>query len=278
MVHVTLVPVAVLVLLVLVLVVGALVWTLASSRRPGVVLAVLLGLAVLIGIPVLLVGAWFVAYERVGVSHRDVLLVQEQAAMTADAAPTEAGESAEAKPQVPEWVDREPQRRQDGSVLRTVTGRRYATPQESVDDALRQAAYEARKYLEQAAPRPVRWEVPVSFVQDRLVQDQYVAQVDWEAEGVDSPPFAEPMYQAHLLIELTPEKRQTLSQMWQEDVLGQRIRWLAAGSAFVLVLLAALAGYLRLDEATRGYYSGRLKLAAVAVVGVAGVALLCAVA
>jgi hypothetical protein len=278
MMEVALVPTAGLVLLVLLLVlllvVGALLWALISARRSGV-LAVLVVLAVLIGIPVLMVGAWFVAYERVGVTQHAVLVAHESAsAIDAQAMSTEIGESAESKPQIPEWVDRKPQRSRDGSVMQTLTGRRYATPQQALDDALRQAAEEARNYLQQAAPRPVQWKVPLSFVQDRLVQDQFVSQVDWDAEGVDSPPFAEPMYQAHVLVELTPAKRDALLRMWREEVLGERIRWLAAGSAFVLVLLATLAGYLRLDEATRGYYSGRLKLVAVVVVGVAALVLL----
>lgn len=273
MVTVALFPLAALVLLALVLFVGALVWALLGARRPGA-LAVLVGLAVLIGIPVLFIGAWFAAYERIGVAQRAAMVAPEARAIEVQALPAQTAELADAEPLVPAWVGQEPQRRQDGSVVRTVTGRRYATPPESVDDALRQAAEEARQYLQQAAPRPVRWEVPVSYVQDHLVRDQFVTEVNWEAEGVDSPPFAEPMFQTHLLLELTPKQRDALLGMWQEDVLVERIRWLAAGSAFVLVLLATLAGYLRLDEATRGYYSGRLKLAAVAVVGVAGVALL----
>ncbi len=41
--------------------------------------------------------------------------------------------------------------------------------------------------------------------------------------------------------------------------------------AFVLVCLAALSGYIRADEATKGYYTNRLRMLAAAGVGAAGV-------
>ena len=45
----------------------------------------------------------------------------------------------------------------------------------------------------------------------------------------------------------------------------------AAPSAFVLVCLAAVSGYIRADEATKGYYTNRLRMLAAAGVGAAGV-------
>jgi len=56
-------------------------------------------------------------------------------------------------------------------------------------------------------------------------------------------------------------------------MVGERItraRTAALGLGLVTVLLGAVAGYVRLDEWTKGYYTGRLFLAAVAVVVAAG--------
>ena len=39
-------------------------------------------------------------------------------------------------------------------------------------------------------------------------------------------------------------------------------------------MLGAVAGYVRLDEWTKGYYTGRLRLAAVVLIGLAGAAFL----
>ena len=44
-----------------------------------------------------------------------------------------------------------------------------------------------------------------------------------------------------------------------------------ACSAFVLICLAAVSGYIRTDEATKGYYTNRLRMLAAAGVGAAGV-------
>jgi len=40
---------------------------------------------------------------------------------------------------------------------------------------------------------------------------------------------------------------------------------------FVLICLAAISGYIRTDEATKGYYTNRLRMLTAAGVGAAGV-------
>ncbi len=46
---------------------------------------------------------------------------------------------------------------------------------------------------------------------------------------------------------------------------------LGGGLALALVGLAVLSGYIKADEATKGYYTNRLRLAAAAGLGAAGV-------
>ncbi len=52
--------------------------------------------------------------------------------------------------------------------------------------------------------------------------------------------------------------------------------WLTGGVvALIFTLLGTVFGYLKIDTATRGYYSGWLKLAAVGIVGAVVVAAVC---
>ena len=48
---------------------------------------------------------------------------------------------------------------------------------------------------------------------------------------------------------------------------------LAGLLVFVLICLAAVSGYIRTDEATKGYYTNRLRMLAAAGVGAAGAAI-----
>ena len=54
--------------------------------------------------------------------------------------------------------------------------------------------------------------------------------------------------------------------------LTRRLGFLGSLLALVLIALSALSAYIRADEATKGYYTNRLRLAAAAGLGVAGVA------
>lgn len=82
-----------------------------------------------------------------------------------------------------------------------------------------------------------------------------------------------PMYQTHALLEFGPEfrkeledRRGVLKTCARERAIAFRLRGLALGFGAVLCLLAVTFGYLRLDAATRGYYTGRLQfLAATAI-------------
>jgi len=48
---------------------------------------------------------------------------------------------------------------------------------------------------------------------------------------------------------------------------------LGGGLAFLLTCLGVLSGYIRADEATKGYYTNRLRLLAAAGTGAAGMAI-----
>ena len=71
-------------------------------------------------------------------------------------------------------------------------------------------------------------------------------------------------------LKLTPDTWQMIAEDERNTHIKERMGILAAIIAGVTVLLGCVAGYVRLDEATKGYYSGRLRLAAVVVLILAG--------
>jgi hypothetical protein len=74
-------------------------------------------------------------------------------------------------------------------------------------------------------------------------------------------------------VELTPQYLSEVRQAARQEVVLGRLLLLARGLAGLVILLVVVAGYLRLEEATRGYYTGLLRLTAAAVVLLAGVGL-----
>lgn len=75
-----------------------------------------------------------------------------------------------------------------------------------------------------------------------------------------------PMHQSHALLEFGPSFREEVDRRWSRVVQGSRLLkvGLVAGGTFLL--LTTLFGYFRVDTATRGYYSGRLRVGTVAAI------------
>jgi len=74
-------------------------------------------------------------------------------------------------------------------------------------------------------------------------------------------------------LELTRAAWEELAATERDTLTMTRMGWLARPVAIFTVLLGSVAGYIRLDEYTKGYYTGRLRVLAVAVVAVATAAL-----
>jgi hypothetical protein len=71
-------------------------------------------------------------------------------------------------------------------------------------------------------------------------------------------------------VEVTPQGWDELAREQRVDRAASRMELAARGLGLLTVLLGAVAGYVRVDEWTKGYYSGRLFLAATALVAGAG--------
>jgi hypothetical protein len=98
-----------------------------------------------------------------------------------------------------------------------------------------------------------------------VVQPQGKAQ---PAPGVDGDAMV-----VRYRIELTPEYLREVKRVAREQLVQERHFLLARILGGVVVVLLVLVGYLRLEDMTRGYATQLLRLAAIGVVAVTGLAL-----
>jgi len=105
---------------------------------------------------------------------------------------------------------------------------------------------------------------PPKRLPDRMVQGQkvYVEPVTVKDLHV---------FRATVSADFSERRKREFFDVYGRQVGGKRLVMLGGALAFVLTCLAALSGYIRADEATKGYYTNRLRLLAVAGVGAAGV-------
>lgn len=83
-----------------------------------------------------------------------------------------------------------------------------------------------------------------------------------------------PMHQQHALLEFGPEFRAELDRRWARVMGTSRLLQMGLLVGGVLGLLGTVFGYFRVDNATRGFYTGRLQaMAAVAILALLGAGL-----
>lgn len=75
-----------------------------------------------------------------------------------------------------------------------------------------------------------------------------------------------PMEQVHALLKFDDKFRAELDRRWTDLRMTARLGQLGLGIGGVLGLLATVCSYFRLDNATRGYYTGRLQFLAAAAI------------
>ena len=71
------------------------------------------------------------------------------------------------------------------------------------------------------------------------------------------------MYEQHRALLFDESFRNTLQSRWEDLKTRSRLLYVAVGAVGMLGLLGAIFSYFRLDNATRGFYTGRLQFAAV---------------
>lgn len=148
----------------------------------------------------------------------------------------------------------------------TVESRWMSTRADALQDALREAQAEIVAYLRNQQP-PVDWTPPVDYIQLRLVKQPWQEEPK-EFDGLGT------MYRVRLRAEIGPVERSEMLERGRATRSEQRMLLLGKMLLGLVAVLGAVAGFLRLDERTKGFYTGWLKLAAVGFAGAVVVGLL----
>jgi hypothetical protein len=154
---------------------------------------------------------------------------------------------------------------ESGAATWTITA--YGETEERATERAREKAWQqVCDYLARQDP-PVRWRPDVRWVDDNLVKGRApVKQVELDDLGKG--------YERQLVVKVDPKERREMLEHDRQETMRQRQLLLARILAGVVALLVGVVGYLRLDEATKGYYTVWLRLGALALVGGVGAALL----
>ncbi len=212
-------------------------------------------------------------------------------------APAKAAAAGLRKP-MPSWYprsefDEEARTRPDSAGVRVLIGQLSASDDRARQDLRKRLEREVGDWL--AADVPPSWRPPAAML-DRMALGTYVQPVTRSfaptkpepADAADRSPSASPgaatvpdlpeldqvytLYRAGQKLDFSPGRRAEFVETYRREVASWRMKRLGAGLVAVLACLLVITGYIRADEATKGYYTNRLRLAAAAGLGAAGVA------
>ena len=137
------------------------------------------------------------------------------------------------------------------------------TERDAEHNALRKAQGEICAYLTEQN-HPLQWPPSLDYINDHLVKN---------SKRLPDKDFGEPLNTLRgvaLSIEIGPKDWQDMLR--QDRLMRAKSRMLLLGKLLVGVVafLGAVAGYLRLEEMTKGYYTAWLRLAAIGFVTAVG--------
>jgi hypothetical protein len=196
---------------------------------------------------------------------------------------TDLASPAPIKPKAaPQWFpksedEEQAKARADGFGSRVLVGRVSASEDRARHDLRRVVEQRVADWLSADVSRS--WKVPAKVL-DGMVQGSYVQEVTRNLTATETLSHSTPeatgpdglytLYRAGQKLDFSPERRAEIIGMYRHDLAAQRLQRLGGGMALALVGLAVLSGYIKADEATKGYYTNRLRLAAAAGLGAAG--------
>lgn len=138
------------------------------------------------------------------------------------------------------------------------------TREDAEERALKRAQEEIRKYLAQRS-QPVEWVPNLEFIRKNLVKK-------WETEPPQDIGHGVGEVQGvRVVVEISPKDWQYILEKDRSLRSESRMIVLAKVLAGLVALLGAVAGYLRVEEMTKGYYTAWLRLAAIGFVTAVGV-------
>jgi hypothetical protein len=138
-------------------------------------------------------------------------------------------------------------------------------PEDADQDALDQARDKVVQASLQSRSPIIEWKPPLEWVQ-KLVKKRVP-----ESRTFDEQ--VGPMHRVRLEIEWSPQVRAEVIRLDREHRSQQRMIWLAKVLGMLVTLLAAVAGYVHLDERTKGYYTNSLRFAVASIVVAVGAGL-----
>lgn len=140
-----------------------------------------------------------------------------------------------------------------------------STVSDAEQQALEKVYGSVATYLHSRFPS-LQWTPSTDFIREKLVKNLA------KDETRDVPDLGR-VERVHLTVQVTPDDQKLILEKDRAYRVEHRALWLGQMLAAALVVLATIAGYVRLDEASKGYYSGWLRLAGTAVVATAAVSL-----
>jgi hypothetical protein len=172
----------------------------------------------------------------------------------------------------PEWT-KGPQTA-NGRELVCLSSQRFATLAEAEQQITSEALwrvkerYKNREVTELTGvfPNSPGWEPPLEII-DQFAVVNMVGEVKDKDFGNG---ITGKIYRAHLKLDFSPNLRDELEASWRGYTAQQRLIGLGSALGLVTLVLGAVAGYFRLDDATGGAYRWRLKLAAAALIVAGG--------
>jgi len=181
--------------------------------------------------------------------------------------PVEATEEPAIQPRVvippgrPEWVEQPPVRTGDRHTQSVCSDpyRDLPAARVALDDKLVSAVrdYVAEQLGSQMAGALIHYDL--SAIKNRFVKSRY-------EETIEVSSLNTPMHQVHAQLEFDPGFRSEIAARWQKILAAGRLGKVAAVMTGVLLLLGTVFSYFRLDNATRGYHTGRLQLLSAAAI------------
>src|SRR6266481_4895732 len=184
-----------------------------------------------------------------------VVLQPELAEAIASGEPVvESKETVEIPPGRPKWVGAEPNLRGKIHTIPVSSGPYALDPQSrrALDEAIVKATndYIAEQLGSELAPKLLGLDA-------RKIKEKYIKP---ENTYHDVARYSVGwMHENFALLEFGPEFRNDLDRRWTQVRATSRLAQTGLLSGGVLLLLGSIFGYFRLDNATRGYYTGRLQ-------------------
>ena len=199
-----------------------------------------------------------------------------------------ASDPAPAPGVVPAWFpkgewEEEDLARPNPAGMRVLVGRLSASPERARADLRKTVGREIGDWL--AADVPPTWTPPQKLV-DRMTAGSYVrselrtlggnpapvAATPADATTPSIPELDEPQvfYRAGQKLDFSDNRRDQFVEAYRRDVASARMKKSGSLLAVVLAGLLAVSLYVRADEATKGYYTNRLRALAAVGLGAAG--------